>query len=148
MEMILMKEGNTLVAADPVAENALQTIKRGSFVKVKLTIPRSIQHHRLFFAIIKMCYEAQNEPKVFATEQDLLDVIKIGIGHCREVKDLHGRTHFVTRSIDFATMDQYEFKQFFERAMDFIFRNLLQIAEDRELERQICNALQIATYER
>jgi hypothetical protein len=146
IKIILRKKGNYLVAVDALSIENLSKIKEGNDVVASISIPRSIQHIRLFFHILNIVYKSQPEPALFSTDEDLLDVIKIAVGHCREVKDLKGNTHFVPKSIDFSSMDQSEFSQFFDKAMDLIITQILPNCPKKTLENEVYEALRIPTY--
>lgn len=101
-------------------------IKPGDIVDIEYVRPRSQKFHRLFFALLKLA--ADNQEKYGMDE--ILDVVKIGVGHTRVIAMPGDFVFRVPKSISFALMDDDEFADFFRAAVDFVISDL--IAVDRE----------------
>lgn len=139
--LILIKRGHTLVAEDRHVVDLLARIKEGQTVKAVVTVPRNLRHHRLLFAMLNTVLKAQTEPVVFPTTKMLLDALKIGTGHVREVRDLDGNIHFVPDSIDFASLDQVAFSEWFDHAVNVILERVIPHMPKATLEQEIYNML-------
>lgn len=82
---------------------------RGKFAK-----PRSLPHHRLYWAVLTEIVEATD---AWLSIDDLHESIKLHLRMVREVHMINGGVRFVTRSINFDSMEQGEYRLFFKRAM-------------------------------
>ena len=152
--LILTKRGRTLVAEDRVAIDLIERIKEGQQVRAVVTVPRNLKHHRLFFAMLRLVLDAQMEPHTFANENELLETIKIAVGHIEPFYRSVATRNAVTgvlewtlvkewkgASIDFASMDQVEFRTFFDRAVAVILERILPGCKGKELETEIFHML-------
>lgn len=116
------KRLGSLRAADAQSEEALRAMPDDAIVRAEITIPsrRSVEHHRLFFALLNIVAEHMD----WSTEA-ALTWAKIATGHCDAVHDRDGVVTYVPRSISFARMTQAEFAAFFDRATKAILDRLL-----------------------
>ena len=101
-------------------------IKPGDIIEVEYVRPRSQQFHKLFWALLKLV--ADNQEKYGMDE--ILDVVKIGVGHTRVIAMPGDFVFRVPKSISFASLDDDEFAAFFRSAVDFIISDLIPF--DRE----------------
>ncbi len=101
-------------------------IKPGDIVDVEYVRPRSQQFHKLFWALLKLVADNQEQYGM----DEILDVVKIGVGHTRVIAMPGDFVFRVPKSISFASMDDDEFAAFFRSAVDYIISDL--IAFDRE----------------
>ena len=141
-QMLMEKLEDALHPADQAAIEAMRQVPERSIVKIQFSIPRNVRHHRMFFALINLVWQAQREPRTFATRENLLDALKIATGHVREVRDLQGRTHIVPDSISFGRLDNIAFKEFFDSAVKVISERVLPGVSKKDLEQQIFDSLQ------
>lgn len=141
LNIILTKQGRSLVAQDSAAIEGLERVKNGQQVRAVVTVPRNVRHHRLFFALLNLVIKGQAEPVTYLTSESLLDAIKIATGHTREIIQFDGSRHFVPKSIDFASMDDVEFRAFFDAAIGLVLRHILPHCNRPDLEREIYHAL-------
>lgn len=135
--LILTKRGNALIADDSLSIEHIAKIKEGQRVRCVVTVPRNIGHHRLLFAMLNLVMSNQPEPKLFPTTDGLLDALKMATGHVREVRDLKGNTHFVPKSIDFATLDDIQFREWFDQAVTVILERILPHMPRGTLEQEL-----------
>ena len=96
-------------------------IKPGDIVDIEYVRPRSQKFHRLLWALLKLV--ADNQEKYGMDE--ILDVVKIGVGHTRVIAMPGDFVFRVPKSISFASMDDDEFAAFFRSAVDFIISDLI-----------------------
>jgi hypothetical protein len=90
-------------------------IKKGDVVEVKLKDKsRNYEHHKKLFAILN--YVVDNSD-FEGKEDDLLTVLKYEIGYTRECKNLSGSTRVFCKSINFETLGQYAFEEFYKKVM-------------------------------
>jgi hypothetical protein len=110
----MRRRGYNLVPADPLAEDDMLELPDGPFM-VSIRQPRSIPHHRLYFA----CLNSICKSGGFDDGPEILhDVTKMGAG-CFRVIHLQGLVYRVPDSTAFARMDQIAFTAFFNRALAF-----------------------------
>lgn len=139
--VILTKRGRTLVAEEALSIETLCRIKEGQTVRAVITVPRNLKHHRLLFALLNTVLKGQADPPLYPTTKALLNAIKMGTGHIEEVRDLHGRTHFMPASIDFASLDEVAFSEWFDHAVNLILQRVLPNCVRGDLEQQIYDML-------
>jgi hypothetical protein len=140
-QLLMEKFEDSLHPTDQASVEAIRLIPEQSIVKIQVSIPRNVRHHRMFFALINIVWQAQREPRAFPTRESLLDALKIATGHVREVVDLQRRTHIVPDSIAFGRMDQIQFKEFFDSAINVILERILPGVGKKELEQQVYDVL-------
>ena len=99
------EDARELIAAMPIGEDVLVDYKRG----------RSVQNHRRFFSFVNHTFEWQDE---FDNKEIWLYVLKIRAGHFHPVIGKNGTTQYVPKSINFNSVDETEFKAFFNNVID------------------------------
>lgn len=152
--VLLAKRGKSLVAEDRHALDVLDAIKDGQNVKVSITVPRNLRHHRLFFALLRTVLDAQTEPRLFNSEKELLETLKVACGHVEPYyKSVAARNQDTGKmewtlvkewrgaSIDFSAMDQQAFRVFFDRAVSVVLERILPNCPREGLEDQIYHCL-------
>lgn len=104
-----------LKAADDTSVEALRRLKVGKVVRVEVTTPRNISHHRKFFALLNLVWASAGD---WPSLEDLLIELKVRMGLYREItiRDT-GEIVKIPGSISFAKMDQLKFEEFYERAL-------------------------------
>lgn len=141
IKTMMTKRGRFLEATWSHALDALQNITDGSHVRVEITCPRNLKQHKLLFALLQKCLEAQNEPRVFHTTEHLLRYLKRAMGYFTVEHDPDGNPFIVVKSIDFATLDQHEFNPVFDRMINVILSEIIPRVNRQDFEREIYNML-------
>jgi len=120
-----LRRGDKLVPADFVAEEFLASLAEGDEVLITVRRPRSIQHHRWFFALLRAVVR-QTRTYYWKTEEDLLEDLKDAAGHVERaaINPLTGLQRRRTRSIAFASMGQDKFRRFVDRCMYVVEQRL------------------------
>lgn len=116
------KIGAYLVPTSQDGQEMLAAMKADKEVLVNVHVPRNVRHHRMLFSLLNHVIEGG------AWEGDtesLLDAIKIATGHVDRIFGMDGRPYYKTRSINFASMSQDQFKRFFDRAVYYVSTRLL-----------------------
>lgn len=142
-EFLMEKWQDWLRPVEQDAFEAMHQIPEGAIVKVKVSVPRNIRQHRLFFALVKLLWEHQVEPRQFPTEESLRKAIIMATGHVLEVRDLEGRVHIMPDSISFGRLDNIAFRQFFESALQVITGRILPGVRSRDLEQRVSDMLRL-----
>lgn len=102
------------VPASDEAQALMARTKLGDLVTLTGRKERNLQHHRLFFAMLRMISENSNPP---ISEATALHFAKLATGTGEVVEDSRGQPHFVPGTISFAGMNQDEFKAFVQQAI-------------------------------
>jgi hypothetical protein len=113
-DVFLTRTLTGLAASDDAARAALKRWKPGDTIRAKLSKMRNSAHHRKFFAMLKIVYDATG---LWTSEKVQLIEVKKAVGHVERVYLSTGDYVDVPMSIDFASMDQTEFEPFYERCL-------------------------------
>lgn len=113
--------GTTLKASDRLAEEDMATLKVGKDFTAEVKQPRSLQHHRLFFALLRKVAKSTPTP---LDEQALLSWIKVRTGHVTFLPLGFGQAYEAPASIAWHQMDQAQFRDFFDRAVQLILTDI------------------------
>lgn len=149
MEIFLSRNSRSpyLAPAFPDDHEKVIKIRPGEVYRAKVTMPRNIKFHRKFFALLNLTLE--NLPEDFRlvtatgqqvpvkTTKDLLWLIKMETGHYEKRVTLRGDITYEAKSISFARMDQSEFEDFYNSAVNVILQYILPYTEQEELEREV-----------
>lgn len=109
--------GMALKASDQLAEDDMAKLPLRKDFTAEVKQPRSPQHHRLFFAMLRKVAQSTPTP---LDEQALLQWIKVKTGHVTLLPLGFGRFYEAPASIDWRQMDQGQFREFFDRAVQVI----------------------------
>lgn len=115
-EILMRREGSRLVPADQLAEEDVLALTGGPFL-VEVRKPRSLQHHRLLFALLRKVARSTPTP---LNEKALLSWVKVRTGHIDPLPLGFGKVYEAPASIAFTEMDQGEFRRFFDDVVTLI----------------------------
>lgn len=76
-------ESGNLVPVGDETKSAIQSLRRGEIIEAKISRPRNINHHRLFFAMLNLVLENQEK---YRNTEDLLTIFCIATGHGRWIQ--------------------------------------------------------------
>jgi hypothetical protein len=127
-----------LEATDIAGIEAIASLSHDELVTVRVTRPRNIKHHRLFFGLLNLVFRSQN---YYATTEHMLDDIKIAVGHYETVESKFGGKRQRPKSINFNSMDQTQFTEFYDKAMHFILTEILPRMKQADLEARVYEIL-------
>lgn len=130
--VLLARRGYALVPLDDEGLERVRAVPEGEVVAVEFTRPRNSKFHRLFFGLLNKV--AQNSG--YSTEE-LLGIVKLATGHCYPVKLPNGMIVKVPKSISFAKMDETAFRQFWDRAIDYLLAEVIPGTGRAELEQEV-----------
>ena len=134
-EAFFKKTLGTLRPYDAEAEEMLAAIPEGTVIKAKVSRPRSVPHHRLYFGLLKKVYENSPAKDRYPTVEIFRDVVSIGAGHFDWVMLPSGKNFPIAKSVKFSKLDQQEFNTYFDAAVDCIC-NKLKLVESADLRRE------------
>jgi hypothetical protein len=115
--LLMHRRGTGLLPSDQLAEEDLAELKEGVSYLVEVRKPRSLPHHRLLFGLLRKVAKSTPTP---LSEKALLSWVKVRTGHVEHVPLGFGRSYEAPASIDFASMDQADFRVFFDKVVELI----------------------------
>ena len=133
MIVMLRKERGGLWAADDASAGVLAGIKAGDVVACEIKRPRNLQMHRLFWALMQKVYENQ---ETYDSPEEVAAAFKVATGHCEYVQTPRGLVG-LPKSISFAKMDQSEFREFFNKALNYLTTVVIPGLNRADLEREV-----------
>jgi hypothetical protein len=139
LDMLLIREGKRLAAADPVSLEALESIREKETVTAAIRRNRNPAHHRKLWALIATVFPHQQQ---YATQQDLLNALKVATGYFETGKTIDGIPFMIPKSISYASMSQTPFEQWYDRVVDVILTRILPSVNRDELVDQVANILE------
>lgn len=120
-QVMMRRTDAGLEPADDGAAAILAKLRPGDRVLVKVWRPRSIQQHKLFWALLAHVAEATE----FESAEHLLTTLKVALGRFDTVKMPNGKLVVAPQSVSFAAMASDEFTRFFDDCVRVICRDLL-----------------------
>ena len=147
MEFFAVKKMGILKPYDRTDAELLAKMREGEPYRVKVSMPRNLKFHKKFFALLALVFDNLPEeipaklPDGQAVEirsiDDLLWHIKMQTGHYEQKVTLGGRVTYEAKSISFSAMDEAEFSDFYNRAVNVILKYFLSETNEEELEEMI-----------
>lgn len=101
-----------------VAQAALRGYVEGDEVVIRIRKPRNPRHHRLYWALLRAVVEATGLK--WPNERLLHNWLLIQTGRYTASEIINGRLTIELDSIDFMAMDQAEFADFYDLAVECI----------------------------
>lgn len=138
IDVLLVREGTRLGAADPISHELLQGIRLGETVTAVIRRQRNPKHHRMWWALVAAIYPHQN---IYIDLNALNNGIKIAVGHFDSGKTIDGIPWVSPKSISYAAMDQTSFASFFDRAVELVITRIVPNISRADLEAQIQSIL-------
>ena len=114
-----------LIPLYPADHDAKKRLKIGRDYEVEIKHPRNYEFHKKFFALLNLAHSNSDTAMPFDAYRRYL-TMKAGYFDCYQT----GKgTYFEAKSIAFASMNQEEFEEVFNRVLDVV---LAEIGCDRE----------------
>ncbi len=108
--ILMRRSGDNLMPCSVMDSEAVREFDSGKAVRVKITQPRNVGQHRLYFAALKLVHENLDDPPSI---DKLHDAVKVRLGYCSVMKFKGGGEVTIPDSIAFDRMKQPEFNKFF-----------------------------------
>lgn len=122
-DLLFVKGIEALMPYDQDAKDAIGKMKSGDVVRVKgVTRPRNPHHHRLYWAMLSKIVDNTD---MFQDPEQLHYMLKIAIGHTRPFINSKGQVFYEPLPTDFASMDQTEFDNYFDRCVNVICARII-----------------------
>lgn len=126
ISIYLKKQNNQLVPADKYAQEKIEGLKEGKWHKAKIGQVRYLPFHSKYWVLLGEIVENSDIYHLKAKEQAIQELhisIKYGIGYVEKVEVVSGEEkvyYNIPKSTDFATMDNLEFEDYYNSAMDWL----------------------------
>ena len=100
----------------------LRQVGIGDILQAKALDQRNVQHHRKFFALIRVVYDNMPEQfdRHFPTQDDLRHELIKRAGFYKEYIDLKGNKQYRADSISFDSMGQKRFDELYNKVLDVV----------------------------
>jgi hypothetical protein len=128
---MLKRVPNGLIANNRHSQEELDALEIGRVYRVKISKPRNIKHHNLYWALCGAVAEQLDKPSKLICE-----LIKIRVGHVDVINTVHGVVE-IPKSIAFAKMDQAAFRDFFDRAIEVVCSDILPGVDSDDLRARV-----------
>lgn len=116
MKLLFRKTFGVLMPVDEAGEKFMARIANGDVVDLEIKRPRNQKLHKKWWS---MCaYMAENSG-ILPTKDHASDWLLIQLGYCTYICHMKGNVP-IANSISFAAMDQTEFEQMYDKAMDLV----------------------------
>jgi hypothetical protein len=112
---LIKQSGGSFLPAFDTDYETMKKIKTGETIQVTYVKPRNIGHHRKFFALINMVFENQ---EVYTNAKHLRKELTKAAGYYDTYTNHKGITCYEAQSISFASMDQTDFDDLYQRFLD------------------------------
>lgn len=130
---IVSFDGDTrrsLVPATPMDASELQRFDCEATYTCEFTKMRNYEYHKRYFAMLQVLLDIIDDDvrrmKGITTVENLLLQLKLSLGHCDMLwLDEYQQVVMTPRSISFASMDEYEFREFYKRTLDVAIERYL-----------------------
>lgn len=118
-------------------------IRVGSVVRCKVSNPRNYEHHKKFFALVRLTFDNLPLPLVekwnIRNEYDMLRRFKRDLGYFTNTINEYGEHEIEYLSISFAAMEQHEFEQFYNQCIDLVLFKYIKGIDKQDLITEIEN---------
>lgn len=130
----------------PLHDSDLDLKKRlrvGSVVRCKVSNPRNYEHHKKFFALVRLTFDNLPLPLVekwnIRNEYDMLRRFKRDLGYFTNTINEYGEHEIEYLSISFAAMEQHEFEQFYNQCINLVLFKYIKGIDKQDLITEIEN---------
>ena len=132
MNVTITKAGNgyfKILYADDFEK--LDALRVGEEVNAKITKKRNLRHHRKFFALLNIVAENMPEhlEKRYPTVETIRRELKMELGYYDEYVSTNGLVYYIPKSMDFVSMDDLQFREFYNKAVNAVVRVFLPGAD-------------------
>ena len=115
MKLLLKRIDNALIPLDDKGAEVFGKLKEGEEILVEYKKHRNVGNHKRLFSMLQ---SVVHNSEHYKDVNNLLDVIKLKSGHFDTVVSHKGEAVYIPKSINFASMGENKFKEFFSSAID------------------------------
>lgn len=106
---------NKLIPASDECHEKISKASAGASMFFEWKPKRNYENHKRFFSMLKLVFDNQS---FYKDMDNILEIIKFRSGYFDTIITHKGVKHYKTKSINFETMDEEQFKMFFSKAID------------------------------
>ena len=117
MLITLKRINDTLIPICDKGVKVISQLKNGDEILVDYKKKRNVGNHRRLFSMLQGVVTNSDHYK---NVDNLLSMLKLKTGHFEIVISHKGEQLYIPKSIDFASMDEEQFKEFFSECIDVI----------------------------
>lgn len=144
-ELVLMRApGPALVPADERAAQVIERWRVGEGVRASVSRMRNVHFHRKFFALLRVAFDAwEPEPCEYRGQEAVKNFerfrkdLLVLSGFADPVVNIKGEVRMEPKSISFASMDEDEFQEVYDRVADVILQKVLRTYTREDLDRVV-----------
>lgn len=118
-------------------------LRVGTVVRCSVRNPRNYEHHKKFFALVRLTFDNLPLPLVerwnIRNEEDMLRRFKRDLGYFTATVNEHGEREIEYQSISFAAMEQHEFERFYNQCIDLVLYKYIKGIGKEDLITEIEN---------
>ena len=131
-----------LYGSDRATNERLNKLKDGDVITAIARKPRHPKHHAKLFAMLNLVWESTVVQDRYPKVENLLDALKLAMGHTEPVMLPDGTVAQKIKSIAFESMDQSAFEEFYDQAVEIIATRLVPHLDREELKREVERMIQ------
>lgn len=131
--ILMRRVGNTLQPCAKMDAEALEAFDAKRTVRVRITQPRNVGQHRLYWAALKLSWENMDDPPPL---DKLHEAVKVRLGYASTMTFKDGSSVIIPQSIAFDQMPQDQFKEFFAAFVHFVQTVLIPGIDKADFERE------------
>lgn len=120
--ILMARRGAFLVPLAPLDSEQLERYPAGAALKVKITQPRNIGRHRLYWAALQLVRDNMADAPPL---DHLHEAVKVRLGYVKTIRFRNGEVVQIPDSIAFDKMTEAEHREFFDRFADFVRTTLI-----------------------
>lgn len=143
MEIYLLNTSHGLMPMYDTDYDQKKKLKIGQTYKAKITVPRNIDFHRKFFALINCAWEYQNEAvqQHFKNSVDQFrKSVEMSAGWCDTVYSIKRNEWLdIPKSIAFDKMDNIEFSTLYDNVKTVLFTVFLKNVSEEVFMNELIN---------
>lgn len=142
MELYLQNTTHGLIPLYDDDYEEKRRLKIGEVYKVSIKKARNYEFHKKYFALIKCSWEYLNEKqqRFFGSINSFRKAVQIAAGFYEPVFNIKKREWTQeSKSISFDKMDEYEFRELYDRSKDVIFEVFLHWLSIEEFDKELIN---------
>lgn len=126
-----------LVPSDRRTSEELRRYADNDIVRAVINRPRNPRHHAKLFAMLNLVWESTAVQDKYPKVENLLDALKDATGHVEMFRKVDGEMLTKPKSINFESMDQAAFEEFYNQAVEIIATRIVPHLDREDLERQV-----------
>ena len=125
MKIYAFKQQDCLAPCSPADAEIIEQLAFGEAVQVEIKRPRNLRFHRKYFALMKTLYDIEGIQKHFTSIEHMRIILQMAVGHFEAYVTPEGRTVYTPKSISFASMDDIEFNEMYNKIIQYVIEKFV-----------------------